>query len=1151
MFDTLISNNFLDNKIFDSEVHSRIYKVLESSPLISKAFELTLGFTDSNINRGSVNHRSKVIEILKSSDPLIESKSISEIMLHEALHISVREIFKNKNFNISTYPLARQIEQYYDHIQKSLSFDDFKSYFSESDYSNSNQIRSTYDYIFTKNEDQIRKSTQAYQKEGFSYTASRAKAISMDKRIRMQEFVVHSMTNNNINKMIKKQEVDLDTGWETTLANLFSFTMNKAVDEKALFNIVNKLSKNHNGIVSLITGLTENLTKTRSNIDQYIAETPERLLKKTKKEYEKAFDKMYKEEGDIGKFLESDVSKRFARYKNIRTVFTKGIDKVKTKMFDKLYEKDNYYATQTANLLKQIVKPPQDFKDISIYISKTRAKTDLAKYASETRIQNIFNESTDGKYSDKQKEVLTDVFVKTDLLDVVKNHDVKRLFTDAQYLKDRITSIEKTLKSYPIGSVDFMIEEARKLADYNINDNKYKFLYNNGYSIMKATTNEVIDDMLSGGKNKKQMMDLILHKTRELKKLGYHPQGMIAERIDELISLYSIKNARYKHYIMDYEKDMDFIIENVINISKNHRAKFHRTYGEKFTPDNFNRKTIQKGSVSTRYKAKIKKKVIKKSLIDKYKKAGYEVTGEKLFSINNEDYFLMITEDFSEGVFISQAMSSVTESSSNISLKYIAEENGIDFKDLKSVIVDELYSTTDHKKSNSIPMSVIFDKYNDVSSVWFKIPEEIQTGSLRAERKIDTVLGIASGEIEAKIGSYGANKELAKWLVEVNKKHDLNDKTSVLLSNKNRELWRKLPKEIKEEVAKADHKVYIPKVIYDEIMGVSITSLTDTKWFKDYFDKHLVAKSNTDQFMGIVKDVMTIVKGKEVMKTPDVWVSNLVSNFVELNILGLSTDEIAKGYSNLTMMTKDYENYKRELVKLYAKPKATRTTVENDRIIDLESRLDNNIIQWAFNNGFYENIVEDIMNSEVDINRNRITNAVDSLRDKMKIGEKSNIGWVLDEMYMTQNSTLGKASKFILTHGDFFAKILLFQKISKPGMSEKEKLTLMNDINELFINYSKAQSSSLEYANRTGIFIYSKFLFGVPYTLLKTAQRKLFSTSMFYMSENTLDTDVASFDDTFNDFMFSSRFRIESDTVTSALTPIVGDIAADIIKALK
>jgi hypothetical protein len=109
----------------------------------------------------------------------------------------------------------------------------------------------------------------------------------------------------------------------------------------------------------------------------------------------------------------------------------------------------------------------------------------------------------------------------------------------------------------------------------------------------------------------------------------------------------------------------------------------------------------------------------------------------------------------------------------------------------------------------------------------------------------------------------------------------------------------------------------------------------------------------------------------------------------------------------------------------------------------------------------------------------------------------------------------------------------------------------MNDINELFINYSKAQSSSLEYANRTGIFIYSKFLFGVPYTLLKTAQRKLFSTSMFYMSENTLDTDVASFDDTFNDFMFSSRFRIESDTVTSALTPIVGDIAADIVKALK
>jgi hypothetical protein len=180
---------------------------------------------------------------------------------------------------------------------------------------------------------------------------------------------------------------------------------------------------------------------------------------------------------------------------------------------------------------------------------------------------------------------------------------------------------------------------------------------------------------------------------------------------------------------------------------------------------------------------------------------------------------------------------------------------------------------------------------------------------------------------------------------------------------------------------------------------------------------------------------MTIVKGKEVMKTPDVWVSNLISNFVELNILGLSTDEIARGYSNLTMMTKDYENYKRELVKLYAKPKATRTTEENDRIVDLESRLDNNIIQWAFNNGFYENIVEDIMNSEVDINRNRITNAVDALRDKMKIGEKSNIGWVLDEMYMTQNSTLGKASKFILTHGDFFAKILLFQKISKPGMN--------------------------------------------------------------------------------------------------------------------
>jgi hypothetical protein len=108
----------------------------------------------------------------------------------------------------------------------------------------------------------------------------------------------------------------------------------------------------------------------------------------------------------------------------------------------------------------------------------------------------------------------------------------------------------------------------------------------------------------------------------------------------------------------------------------------------------------------------------------------------------------------------------------------------------------------------------------------------------------------------------------------------------------------------------------------------------------------------------------------------------------------------------------------------------------------------------------------------------------------------------------------------------------------------------MNEINEMFINYPKAQNRMMEYLSRTGIFVYSKFLFGAPYILMRNVSRNMFSTSMFVASEESTGIDFADPSDSLNEHMFTARFKLGLDEAIDVTSPILLDLTNQIMKKL-
>jgi hypothetical protein len=72
----------------------------------------------------------------------------------------------------------------------------------------------------------------------------------------------------------------------------------------------------------------------------------------------------------------------------------------------------------------------------------------------------------------------------------------------------------------------------------------------------------------------------------------------------------------------------------------------------------------------------------------------------------------------------------------------------------------------------------------------------------------------------------------------------------------------------------------------------------------------------------------------------------------------------------------------------------------------------------------------------------------------------------------------------------------------------------------------------------------------MPYSVMKQGFLKMFSSGMFYTTESLSGLDIPSFDDSINDYMIESRFRLGLDSVEEAITPIYYDLVRDLVKRL-
>jgi hypothetical protein len=1100
-----------------------------------------------NINRGYYNPSKKEILISKSSDPLVSSKSLEEIFLHEQMHIVVEELFNDQYFTSKNYHITKELEKLYDHIKKSLSREDFIKSFGYKNKEDIDRADQLYDYIFGETEDDTKLISKAENISNRDKNKIKAKL----RAVKLREFIVHYLTNENLSNLFSQYEVKNDKTVLDVISNTISLMSNKAINRDFLLNSTQRLAKSSNNFFSTILNFSSNITKAREDVDSYLATTIERWEDKTMKKFVKSFSK------GSNKDLENAMNAL-----RVRKTKENFMDIVRGELFNDWYASDNPFVIEALNTMKQIIKVPTYLQPVWKHISIAKAKTETAKFAEEKNLTIFFNKTFKG-YSDEQKIQMTDLFMKTNLIDINiikdiekddygntvyhRHFDIKqiaRMLKDKKYLEKQIKLVQQNIKLRSPSGASWIIREAFKKANAIANKKQNGFIFSNGYSILKAVMSDDISNKLTGKSSK--ILKEIKVNAKKAKNKKYNFNGETAQMIDMLISMMTIYAMNKPIPIKN--DDLEKMVEAMINMEEKHRSFFYKKQKKNFSTDLYDRRYINKGDIPSRFRSKISFKLVEKKKLEKYKKMGYIDSGQSFAKINNKEFILMYRPTYDEGGFLPQAISSANNSSIYIPIEKLAKDVGVDPEELREELKDNFRNSLDDKHYEHNLFEIRLNK-NSRMNFLFKIPEDIQVNELRAERRIDELYGIRYGEVTEKVGSYNSNMQLINWISDLNRTHrdKIDKKTWIRVTD--HEKFYTLPREIRRAFMGKD--IYIPKMIIDELFGVKITPLTEMGWFKDFFKKNEELKLKVDDVIAYAKDVLSTLKEEEVMKDPNVWIGNLVSNFFELNVMGLSSIEIAEGFKNLHLLTKRYENDKKELMALYAVK--NRSKEQEDRKIELEVNLNNNIINWAFENGMYESTVEDIMNSTLDINKNRFKNHIEELRAKFPLLDNNTlIGKAINEMYMTDKSFLGKMSKYILTHSDFFAKLVLFEKLVKQNniRSEEDKLTLMNEINEMFINYPKAQNKLMEYMSRTGIFVYSKFLFGVPYILMRNISRNMFSSSLFMANEEITGVDFADPSDSLNEHMFTSRFKLGLDEAIDVTTPILFDLTNQVLKKL-
>ena len=217
------------------------------------------------------------------------------------------------------------------------------------------------------------------------------------------------------------------------------------------------------------------------------------------------------------------------------------------------------------------------------------------------------------------------------------------------------------------------------------------------------------------------------------------------------------------------------------------------------------------------------------------------------------------------------------------------------------------------------------------------------------------------------------------------------------------------------------------------------------------------------------KEVVVIAKTSVIIKTPIVFIENVISNFALCVQLGINPIDVARLQMDGFRSLKKYLEDENELEKLkLARDAGNIGKMKIERISELENNLKENPVRELFESGQYSSIVEDVNFGDIESNSKivkKVEEKIENFPEFVKDG--------LDILFVTRRTKLYKMIMFGTQASDFVARYALIEGLKNQGKSSKEA---MNTAKDAFIIYPDPDSELMQYLNDIGLVMFTKYL---------------------------------------------------------------------------
>jgi hypothetical protein len=400
-------------------------------------------------------------------------------------------------------------------------------------------------------------------------------------------------------------------------------------------------------------------------------------------------------------------------------------------------------------------------------------------------------------------------------------------------------------------------------------------------------------------------------------------------------------------------------------------------------------------------------------------------------------------------------------------------------------------------------VSPILNKTGHVADFSYGLDNDIKKELLHLERKIGKVMGRTAATAYDKVETAKYNAEMMKLIkkdaaanLEENQISVIgkNQKEYITISKNSsnamvRDFWKILPSDLKRDHSKG---FTIRRDLMFSYLGYRETSIVDFPLLKQFFSKNPKAYKATIKYAlqfaeKLWQEIVKVSKADIIMRTPNVFIGNVVSNFVIAYVSGYSMKEITQLKLQGVKELKVYVDGVKESIKLDFKKQAGKASkTELRRLNVIKNKLENSPVKDLVGEGFYTTIIEEL---EGDPDSGSYFNKL--AKEKLKNAPKI-VSTGLDVLYITENTGLFKLLEKGIQASDFAARYAQYHLMVQDGVAKEKAATTVRDN---YINYNKANSQFVEWANQMGFMMFTKYFTRIQRVLHqygKTHPTKLF-----------------------------------------------------------